>query len=229
MRDLTRLASRIVMFFMQFYYRLAHHSRVSYKAYINGRTRLAGYNTIQDNVLLAGAHIGRGTYICRDSNFTDAEVGPFCSIGRNVRIVNGQHPTHTFVSTHPAFFSPHGQPGFSFVQEKRFDDCRYCDPERGVTVEVGADVWIGNNVTLLSGIRIGTGAVVATGAVVVSDVPPYTIVGGVPAREIRKRFDDRQIACLLASRWWERPFDRLRREADSFADIELFMKNEQAR
>ena len=75
MRDLTRLASRIVMFFMQFYYRLARHSRVSYKAYIDGRTRLAGYNTIQDNVLLAGARIGRGTYICRGSNFTDAEVG----------------------------------------------------------------------------------------------------------------------------------------------------------
>ncbi len=53
MRDLTRLASRIVMFFMQFYYRLARHSRVSYKAYIDGRTRLAGYNTIQDNVLLS--------------------------------------------------------------------------------------------------------------------------------------------------------------------------------
>ena len=77
MRDLTRLASRIVMFFMQFYYRLARHSRVSYKAYIDGRTRLAGYNTIQDNVLLAGARIGRGTYICRGSNFTDAEVGAF--------------------------------------------------------------------------------------------------------------------------------------------------------
>ena len=97
MRDLTRLASRIVMFFMQFYYRLARHSRVSYKAYIDGRTRLAGYNTIQDNVLLAGARIGRGTYICRGSNFTDAEVGAFCSIGRNVRIVNGQHPDRKVV------------------------------------------------------------------------------------------------------------------------------------
>ena len=129
MRDLTRLASRIVMFFMQFYYRLARHSRVSYKAYIDGRTRLAGYNTIQDNV------------------------------------------------------------------------------------------------SLMSGIRIGTGAVIATGAVVVSDVAPYAIVGGVPAREIRKRFDDEQIAYLLASRWWERPFDELRKEADSFSDIGLFMKN----
>lgn len=190
MRDLTRLASRIVMFFMQFYYRLARHSRVSYKAYIDGRTRLAGYNTIQDNVLLAGARIGRGTYICRGSNFTDAEVGAFCSIGRNVRIVNGQHPTRTFVSTHPAFFSPNGQPGFSFVREKRYEDCRYLDRERRV-----------------------------------SDVAPYAIVGGVPAREIRKRFDDEQIAYLLASRWWERPFDELRKEADSFSDIGLFMKN----
>lgn len=49
--------------------------------------------------------------------------------------------------------------------------------------------------------------------------------GGVPAREIRKRFDDEQIAYLLASRWWERPFDELRKEADSFSDIGLFMKN----
>lgn len=54
---------------------------------------------------------------------------------------------------------------------------------------------------------------------------PYAIVGGVPAREIRKRFDDEQVAYLLASRWWERPFDELRKEADSFSDIGLFMKN----
>ena len=94
-----------------------------------------------------------------------------------------------------------------------------------MSVEVGADVWIGNNVSLMSGIRIGTGAVIATGAVVVSDVAPYAIVGGGPAREIRKRFDDEQIAYLLASRWWERPFDELRKEADSFSDIGLFMKN----
>ena len=66
---------------------------------------------------------------------------------------------------------------------------------------------------------------IATGAVVVSDVEPYAIVGGVPAREIRKRFDDEQVAYLLASRWWERPFDELRKEADSFSDIGLFMKN----
>lgn len=112
MRDLTRLASRIVMFFMQFYYRLARHSRVSYKAYIDGRTRLAGYNTIQDNVLLAGARIGRGTYICRGSNFTDAEVGAFCSIGRmSVSSTDSTRPAPSYLLTR-LFSLPTGNRGF---------------------------------------------------------------------------------------------------------------------
>lgn len=112
MRDLTRLASRIVMFFMQFYYRLARHSRVSYKAYIDGRTRLTGYNTIQDNVLLAGARIGRGTYICRGSNFTDAEVGAFCSIGvMSASSTDSIRPVPSYLLTR-LFSLPTGNRGF---------------------------------------------------------------------------------------------------------------------
>ena len=111
MRDLTRLASRIVMFFMQFYYRLARHSRVSYKAYIDGRTRLAGYNTIQDNVLLAGARIGRGTYICRGSNFTDAEVGAFRSVGMSASSTDSIRPAPSYLLTR-LFSLPTGNRGF---------------------------------------------------------------------------------------------------------------------
>lgn len=112
MRDLTRLASRIVMFFMQFYYRLARHSRVSYKAYIDGRTRLAGYNTIQDNVLLAGARIGRGTYICRGSNFTDAESVRFVrSVGMSVSSTDSIRPAHSYLLTR-LFSLPTGNRGF---------------------------------------------------------------------------------------------------------------------
>lgn len=112
MRDLTRLASRIVMFFMQFYYRLARHSRVSYKAYIDGRTRLAGYNTIQDNVLLAGARIGRGTYICRGSNFTDAESVRFVrSVGMSVSSTDSIRPAPSYLLTR-LFSLPTGNRGF---------------------------------------------------------------------------------------------------------------------
>ena len=77
----------------------------------------------------------------------------------------------------------------------------------------------------MSGIRIGTGAVIATGAVVVSVVAPYAIVGGVPAREIRKRFDDEQVAYLLASRVWERPFDERRDVAYRFSAFGLSLNN----
>ena len=105
MRDLTRLASRIVMFFMQFYYRLARHSRVSYKAYIDGRTRLAGYNTIQDNVLLAGARIGRGTYICRGS------VRFVRSVGMSVSSTDSIRPAPSYLLTR-LFSLPTGNRGF---------------------------------------------------------------------------------------------------------------------
>lgn len=113
MRDLTRLASRIVMFFMQFYYRLARHSRVSYKAYIDGRTRLTGYNTIQDNVLLAGA-VSAGALI-----FAEGVISPMQKSVRFVRSVvmsasstDSIRPVPSYLLTR-LFSLPNGQPGFS--------------------------------------------------------------------------------------------------------------------
>ncbi|WP_215401727.1 MULTISPECIES: CatB-related O-acetyltransferase [unclassified Leucobacter] len=69
--------------------------------------------------------------------------------------------------------------------------------------QIGHDVWIGANVTLSAGITIGTGAVIASGALVTKDVAPYEIVGGNPAKPIRKRFSDSMVEDLLASKWWE--------------------------
>ena len=74
---------------------------------------------------------------------------------------------------------------------------------------VGNDVWIGQNVTVLPGVHIGDGAIVGANSVVSKDVPPYHIVGGNPAKIIRKRFDDAAIACLLRVKWWDWPAEKI--------------------
>ncbi|MGW5704159.1 CatB-related O-acetyltransferase [Amycolatopsis japonica] len=79
-------------------------------------------------------------------------------------------------------------------------------PSRGDTV-VGNDVWIGHQATVMPGVTIGDGAIVAAGAVVTADVPPYTIVGGNPARPVRQRFGDAGISALRRAAWWDWPVD----------------------
>lgn len=129
---------------------------------------LEGNNTIHAYSILSGP-IGFGTYVCPNCSIY-GPIGRFCSIASGVKAVEGTHPTRDFVSTHPCFFSPAKQAGFTFVDEKRFNE--------GLgPVSIGNDVWIGADVHLKAGIHVGDGAVIAMGAVVVKDVPPYAIVG----------------------------------------------------
>ncbi|MFT6131261.1 MAG: virginiamycin A acetyltransferase [Neolewinella sp.] len=79
-------------------------------------------------------------------------------------------------------------------------------PRKG-DVMIGNDVWIGYNATIMAGVIIGDGAIIATNATVVKDVPPYTIVGGNPAREIKRRFDAETVQELLALKWWDKPLE----------------------
>lgn len=88
-------------------------------------------------------------------------------------------------------------------------------------IVVGNDVWIGYEAVIMSGVKIGDGAVVGTRAVVTKDVPPYTIVGGVPAKPIRRRFDDEIIDKLLALRWWDWDEDRIKRNISAIQSGDL--------
>lgn len=76
-------------------------------------------------------------------------------------------------------------------------------------IVIGNDVWIGYEAVILAGVKIGDGAIIGTRSVVTKDVPSYTIVGGIPAKPIRKRFSDDTIATLLAERWWDWPTDKI--------------------
>jgi virginiamycin A acetyltransferase len=125
-------------------------------------------------------------------------IGKYCAIATGTRFLmaGADHPTMG-VSTFPFTM-------FGGEWAERTLDIVTGMPSRGDTV-VGNDVWFGHRSTVMPGVRIGDGAIVAAGAVVTADVPPYTIVGGNPARPIRQRFDDADVDRLLHAAWWDWP------------------------
>lgn len=180
-------------------------------------TTFEGYNAVLDRNNLSHSFIGRGTFISSDCELFDTHIGRFCSIGDHVHVVCGDHPTSTFVSVHPAFYSPALQSGLSFSEKKLREDS--AKVEGHYACKIGNDVWIGSHAKILNGVTIGDGAVVAMGAVVTKDVPPYTIVGGVPAKPIRKRFEEDDIRFLERFRWYDKPLDFLDEHHELFTDI----------
>ena len=167
------------------------------------------------NVKLYHCEVGRYTYIAENAHLHNCKIGAFCSIGPELLAGLGMHPASVFVSTHPSFYSPDNSSSpVSFVDRQKFTEHE--------PVEIGNDVWIGARVVLMDGVKIGDGAMIAAGAVVVKDVEPYSIVGGVPTKEIRKRFDPEQIDFLLKFRWWEKEDAWLEHNADLFSDIKEF-------
>ena len=162
-------------------------------AYIDSATELAGGNRFYKGAKIYASKIGRHTYVS-SARIANTEIGAFCSIGPDVNIGGlGAHPTR-WISTHPAFYSTRKQSGISFTKIDMFDELK---PNK-----IGNDVWIGARALILDGVTIGDGAIVAAGAVVTKDVPPYAIVGGVPAKLIRTRFEPPVIEALLKWQWW---------------------------
>lgn len=137
--------------------------------------------------------IGRYSYTCYDDEIVNCEIGQFCSISDDVVIGGAEHPMD-WVSTSPVFQNvKHSGP------KKKFAAFDFEGIKRTV---IGNDVWIGKRAIIKAGVHIGDGAVEGSGSVVTKDVPPYAIVGGVPAKVIRYRFDEATINALLENKWW---------------------------
>ncbi|MCA6110160.1 DapH/DapD/GlmU-related protein [Bradyrhizobium cenepequi] len=163
------------------------------------------------------SELGDFSYLGPGCMVGDAQIGRFCAIAAQVRIGAPNHPIDR-PSLHRFTYCP------EYYSETAKRDREFFAERRGDRVVIGNDVWIGHAAIVLPGVRVGDGAVLAAGAVVTRDVAPYTIVGGVPARQIRERFN-RDIAAQLARiAWWDWPFETIMARLPEFqsTDIEAF-------
>lgn len=137
-------------------------------------------------------------------NGDSLRIGKFCSIacGAKFLFASANH-TQASVSTYPF-------PIFFEEWDLDIGDVMSAWDHKGDIV-IGNDVWIGYEAVVMAGVTIGDGAIIGARAVVTKDVPPYTIVGGVPARKIRRRFSDNVIARLLELKWWDWPAEQIQR------------------
>lgn len=177
-------------------------------------TKFGKYVFLGENVSIVNSHIDDFSYVNKNSQIKNTSIGKFCSIGPNVQIILGKHPS-TFISTHPMFYA-NNKPFKTFSDKtyiKEYDD-----------VKIGHDVWIAEGVLIPSGVIIGNGAIVTARSVVTKDVEPYSIVGGIPAKHIKYRFEKEIIKKINDSEWWNWDIQKLKEKFNLFHDPSTFVK-----
>ena len=167
---------------------------------------------------ILGSEIDDYSYVGNYTQCTYANIGKFCSVGNNCTIGGAEHPIQ-FVSTSPVFYGGYRKP---FAIRKLVLGNQKWDSYSKRTI-IESDVWIGSNVIVKAGVKISSGAVIGAGSIVTKDVPPYEIWGGVPAKLIKKRFNDSICKELLKSEWWNMARAELEGYSDVMNNPELFL------
>lgn len=188
------------------------NSRVSSLAFVHNNCEIAPKGVVYPLCRLRSAKLGNYSYIGTSTVLHCAIVGKFCSISDYCVIGLPSHNINT-ISSSPIFSGIRNGTKTSWVTKNK--------PLKPMNVTIGNDVWIGYRAMIPSHVTIGDGAVIAAGSVVVKDVPPYAIVGGVPAKIIKYRFSQDVIDKLLEIRFWNKTDEEIKKNLDLFQKEDL--------
>jgi acetyltransferase-like isoleucine patch superfamily enzyme len=162
---------------------------------MDSKTILHANVHLLENCIINNSEINSYSYLGNNCLVQNTTIGKFCSIANDVCIGLGKHPLDNF-STATIFYRKKNTLNISLVDKN-------LSFEEYSKITIGHDVWIGARVIILDGVTIGNGAVIAANSVVSKDIPPYAVVGGIPAKTIKYRFDEEKIKKLTDSKWWE--------------------------
>ena len=185
--------------------------------------KLGAYTEVGARTILQEVTMDDYSYVVNDAQITYTSIGKFCSIAAMTRINPGNHPMHRATQAHFTYRA-------SAYFEGEANDAEFFAWRRAHHIHIGHDVWIGHGAIVLPSRNIGTGAVIAAGAIVTKDVPAYTIVGGNPARAIKRRFPEAIADRLAELRWWDWNHETLRLALPDFRKlpIEQFLEKYEA-
>lgn len=187
---------------------------IGYLAQISNST-FQHNNLVCEYAILSKVQMNNYSYVGVRSQVKNAMIGSFCSIAPDCIIGLGAHPMK-YVSTHPVFYARKGHWDFEPANNVFYEEYK--------KISIGNDVWVGARAVIVDGVSIGNGAIIAAGAVVTKDVPPYAIVGGVPAKIIKYRFSKDIINELESSLWWEWDIATIKAKRSKFLNVEEFLK-----
>lgn len=190
---------------------------ISLLSLVDMDSKISDKAVISRGCKLKNVDIDDYSYISKGVDINNCSIGKFCSIAPNVKIGFGAHPTN-FVSTSPLFYTDNNVFKHSFCNNPNlgFEEFRH--------TKIGNDVWIGLNAIILDGVIIGNGAIIGAGAVVTKNVQEYSIVGGVPAKMIKNRFEDTLIDDLKEIKWWDYNKNDLKKLGDKFYSVGEFIE-----
>jgi acetyltransferase-like isoleucine patch superfamily enzyme len=177
------------------------HATIDHGNCISNDCKIGRNVHIYKNCIINHSEIGDYSYVYHDCLVQNTKIGNYCSIAHEVIIGLGNHPMENF-STSPIFYKVKNPARLKIVNKDT-------DLQLYKEIMIGHDVWIGARAIIMDGVKIGNGAVVAAGAVVTKNVPPYTVVGGIPAKIIKNRAIEDNISRWSKSEWWNLSPDKV--------------------